>query len=248
MRAQQQAARPAKMATAAAQHLVDDFPTSFPSTSGKKPLVTLSGWVEKFVPYCIKQQIYERPAKMAAAAQRISASMPPKDVRGAIAKTQAKKQSDAAKLNALRRKVTQLEAQAAKAQQSKPGNAAARHNPNREIQQQLISLTETVNGLVRAQQQAARPAPAGVFAASATPAINSSDPRVLKFLKWEAQEEREKQFAAEMKMKEPYLIAAVHAALVGPDGTSLHPALERMVAVSVTTALSGFAAPPPGGF
>ena len=78
MRAQQQAARPAKMATAAAQHLVDDFPTSFPSTSGKKPLVTLSGWVEKFVPYCIKQQIYERPAKMAAAAaQPISASMAP---------------------------------------------------------------------------------------------------------------------------------------------------------------------------
>ena len=158
MRAQQQAARPAKMATAAIKSLtnhpifgglVDDFPTSFPSTSGKKPLVTLSGWVEKFVPYCIKQQIYERPAKMAAAAQRISASMPPKDVRGAISKTQAKKQADAAQLNALRRKVTQLEQAQAKAKQStKHGSAAARHNPNQEIQQQLISLTETVQGLV----------------------------------------------------------------------------------------------------
>ena len=79
--------------------LVDDFPTSFPSTSGKKPLVTLSGWVEKFVPYCIKQQIYERPAKMAAAALQISASMAPKEVRGAIAKTQAQKQADATFIN-----------------------------------------------------------------------------------------------------------------------------------------------------
>ena len=195
--------------------------TATPNREIQQQLASLTETVKSLVR---AQQQAARPAKMAAAAQQISASMAPKDVWGAIAKTQAKKQSDAAKLNALRRKVTQLEAQAAKAQQSKPGNAAARHDPNQEIQQQLIPLTETVNGLVRAQQQAARPAPAGVFAASATPAINSSDPRVLKFLKWEAQEEREKQFRAEMKMKEPYLIAAVHAALVGPDGTSLHPA------------------------
>ena len=80
---------------------------------------------------------------MAAAAQQISASMAPKDVWGAIAKTQAKKQADAAKINTLQRKVNQLEAQA-KAQQTT--------NPNREIQQQLASLTETVKSLVRAQQ------------------------------------------------------------------------------------------------